>query len=86
MDLDNMIFSMGSTFIFGSWICEAGDDGKLQSRLLKDSDHHEDVFCFDDYDRSSHWKIRAARDVRFNSGFATLRIRLEFRLRIQDGV
>ena len=33
-DLDNMIFSMGSTFIFGSWICEAGDDGKLQSRLL----------------------------------------------------
>ena len=44
MDLDNMIFSMGSTFIFGSWICEAGDDGKFQSRLLKDSDHHEDVF------------------------------------------
>ena len=44
MDLDNMIFSTGSTFIFGSWICEAGDDGKLQSRLLEDSDHHEDVF------------------------------------------
>ena len=42
MDLDNMIFSTGSTFIFISWICEAGDDGKLQSRLLKDSDHHED--------------------------------------------
>ena len=42
MDLDNMIFSKGSTFIFGSWICEAGDDGKLQGRLLKDSDHHED--------------------------------------------
>ena len=43
-DLDNIIFSMGSTFIFGSWICEAGDDGKLQSRLLEDLDHHEDVF------------------------------------------
>ena len=38
-----MIFSMGSTFIFGSWICEAGDDGKLQSHLLKDSDHIEDL-------------------------------------------
>ena len=36
MDLDNMIFSKGSTFIFGSWIYEAGDDGKLQGRLLKD--------------------------------------------------
>ena len=43
MDLVNMIFSMGSIFIFGSWICEAGDDGKLQSRLLEDSDHHEDL-------------------------------------------
>ena len=41
-DLDNMIFSTGSTFIFGSWIYEAGDDGKLQSRLLENSDHHED--------------------------------------------
>ena len=43
MDLDNMIFSMGSTFIFGSWICEADDNGKLQSHLLKDLDHHEDL-------------------------------------------
>ena len=43
MDLDNMIFSMGSTFIFGSWIYEVDDDGKLQSRLLEDSDHHEDL-------------------------------------------
>ena len=42
MDLDNMIFSTGSTFIFGSWICEANDNGKLQSRLLEDSNHHED--------------------------------------------
>ena len=43
IDLDNMIFSTGSTFIFGSWVYEAGDDGKLQSRLLEDSDHHEDL-------------------------------------------
>ena len=43
MDLDNMIFSKGSTFIFGSWICEAGDDGRLQGRLLKDSEHHQDL-------------------------------------------
>ena len=43
MDLDNMIFSTRSTFIFGSWIYKAGDDGKLQSRLLEDSDHHEDL-------------------------------------------
>ena len=44
MDLDNMIFSKGSTFIFGSWIGEAGDDGKLQGHLLEDSDHHQDFF------------------------------------------
>ena len=38
-----MIFSMGSTFIFGSWIYEADDSGKLQGRLLEDSDHHENL-------------------------------------------
>ena len=42
MDLDNMIFSKGLIFIFDSWIYEAGDDGKLQGRLLEDSDHHQD--------------------------------------------
>ena len=42
MDLDNMIFSKGSIFVFGSWIYEVGDDGKLQGRLLEDSDHHQD--------------------------------------------
>ena len=41
-DLDNMIFSIGSTFIFSSWIYEAGDNGKLQSLLLENLDHHED--------------------------------------------
>jgi hypothetical protein len=39
MDLDNMIFSTGSTFIFGSWICEADDKGKLQGRLLEDQEN-----------------------------------------------
>jgi hypothetical protein len=38
-----MIFPMGSTFIFGSWICEVDNDGKLQGRLLKDSARHEDL-------------------------------------------
>jgi hypothetical protein len=28
-DFNNMIFLTGSTFIFGSWICEADDKGKL---------------------------------------------------------
>jgi hypothetical protein len=43
MDLDKIIFSMGSTFIFGSWIYEADDDGKLQGRLLKDLACHGDL-------------------------------------------
>ena len=38
MDLDNMIFSTGSTFIFGS-----DDNGKLQSHLFKDSNYYEDL-------------------------------------------
>jgi hypothetical protein len=42
-DLDNMIFSTGSTFIFGSWIYKANDDGKLQGYLLEDSARHEDL-------------------------------------------
>jgi hypothetical protein len=34
-DHDNMIFSAGTAFIFGSWIYEADDNGKLQSRLME---------------------------------------------------
>jgi hypothetical protein len=30
-----MIFLAGSAFIFVSWICEADDNGKLQSRLME---------------------------------------------------
>jgi hypothetical protein len=43
MDLDNMIFSTGSTFTFGSWICEADNQGKLQGCLLKDRKDQEDL-------------------------------------------
>jgi hypothetical protein len=39
-DLNNMIFSAETTFIFGSWICEADGDGKLHNRLLIDSGLH----------------------------------------------
>jgi hypothetical protein len=38
-----MIFSMGSTFIFGSWICEADDKGKLQGRLVDDQENLKDL-------------------------------------------
>jgi hypothetical protein len=37
-----MSFPTGTTFVFGSWICEADGNGKLQSRLVEESDH-EDV-------------------------------------------
>jgi hypothetical protein len=43
MDLGNMIFLTGSTFIFRSWICVADDEGKLQGHLLEDSTRHEDL-------------------------------------------
>jgi hypothetical protein len=43
MDLNNMIFSMGSTFIFRSWIYEVNDKGKLQGRLLEDQENQEDL-------------------------------------------
>jgi hypothetical protein len=35
MDFDNMIFPMGSIFIFGLWVCEADDNGNLQGRLME---------------------------------------------------
>jgi hypothetical protein len=38
-----MIFLTGSTFIFGSWICEVDDKGKLQGRLLEDQENQEDL-------------------------------------------
>jgi hypothetical protein len=41
---------------------------------------------FDNYDRSTRQKIRAARDVWSNSDFTTNRFRLKLRLRVWDGV
>jgi hypothetical protein len=43
MDLDNMIFLTGSNFTFGSWICEADNQGKLQGCLLEDRKDQEDL-------------------------------------------
>ena len=34
-DLDDMIFSAGITFIFGSWIYKVDDNAKLQSCLME---------------------------------------------------
>jgi hypothetical protein len=34
-DFDNMIFPMGSIFIFRSWVCEADDKGNLQGHLIE---------------------------------------------------
>jgi hypothetical protein len=42
-DFDNMIFPMGSTFIFGSWVCEADDEGNLHGRLVEAQKAHEDL-------------------------------------------
>jgi hypothetical protein len=37
-----MIYSMRSTFIFGSWIYEADDEDKLQGCLLEDQENQKD--------------------------------------------
>jgi hypothetical protein len=34
-DFDNVIFLMGSIFIFGSWVCEMDDKGNLQEHLIE---------------------------------------------------
>jgi hypothetical protein len=40
-DFDNMIFPMGSIFIFGSWICKEDSEGNLQGRLAQKA--HEEI-------------------------------------------
>jgi hypothetical protein len=40
-DLNNMIFPTETTFIFGSYICEADGDDKLHSHLRIDSGLHK---------------------------------------------
>jgi hypothetical protein len=38
-----MIFSMGSTFIFGSGVCEADDKDHLHGRLVETLEAHDDL-------------------------------------------
>jgi hypothetical protein len=42
-DFDNMIFPMGSIFIFRSWVCDAEDKGNLHGHLVKALEAHEDL-------------------------------------------
>jgi hypothetical protein len=43
MDFDDMIFLMGSTFIFRSWVCKANNEGNLHGCLIKALEAHEDL-------------------------------------------
>jgi hypothetical protein len=43
MDFDNMIFPLGSIFIFGSCICEADSKGNLQGRLVEARKAREEI-------------------------------------------
>jgi hypothetical protein len=38
-----MIFPMGSTFIFRSWVYEVDDEGNLHGRLIEALEAHEDL-------------------------------------------
>jgi hypothetical protein len=42
-DFDDMIFPMGSIFIFRSWVCEANDKGNLHGYLVEALKAHEDL-------------------------------------------
>ena len=43
-DLDlKMAFPAGTTFVFGSWICEADGDGKLRTRLREEKELDDKV-------------------------------------------
>jgi hypothetical protein len=43
IDFDDMIFPMGSTFIFESWVYEADDEGNLHGHLIEALEAHEDL-------------------------------------------
>lgn len=38
-----MTFLARTTFFFGSWICQACEDGKLQSRLVEQQEFDDEV-------------------------------------------
>jgi hypothetical protein len=42
-DFDHIIFPTGSVFIFGSWVCEADDEGNLQGHLIEAQEAHEEL-------------------------------------------
>jgi hypothetical protein len=42
-DFDNMIFPIGSIFIFGSWVCETDNKGNLHGRLVEALEAHKDL-------------------------------------------
>jgi hypothetical protein len=42
-DFNDMIFPMGSTFIFGSWVYKADDEGNLHGCLVEALEAHEDL-------------------------------------------
>jgi hypothetical protein len=42
-DFDDMIFLIGSIFIFGSWVCEADDKGNHHGYLVEAPEAHEDL-------------------------------------------
>jgi hypothetical protein len=42
-DFNNRIFPKGSIFIFGSWVCEADDEGNLQVRLVEAQEAREEL-------------------------------------------
>jgi hypothetical protein len=42
-DFDDMIFSTGSIFVFGSWVCKADNKGNLQGCLIEAQDAREEL-------------------------------------------
>jgi hypothetical protein len=58
-DFINMIFPAGSTFVFGSGICEADHEGRLQSRLMQAPTTGDDLLI------SAVWPDQLAEKVHF---------------------
>jgi hypothetical protein len=44
MDLNNMIFPAGSTFVFGAWLCKADNGGMLRGCLLEGAGPPSETF------------------------------------------
>ena len=60
VDLDlKMTYSAGTTFVFGSWICEAGGDGKLRTHLREEKE-------FDDKNNPVEQELAEKNDETFD--------------------